>query len=85
MAHGEMAEKQLDALIERRSRQGEVDRDENEELWKASVRRYTACRREENRLAWSDYFERLAGVLRARAEEYDRRAALLTNVEEKTS
>jgi hypothetical protein len=51
----------------------------------ASVRRCTARRREENRLAWSDYFGRLAGVLRARAEECDRRAALLTNVEEKTS
>lgn len=84
MAQGEIAEKQLDALIERKSRQGEVDRDENEELWKASVRRCTARRREENRLTWPNYFGRLAGVLRARAEECDRRAALLTNVEEKT-
>ena len=53
MAHGEMAEKQLDALIERRSRKGEVDRDENGELWNASVRRYTTRRREEMRVAWA--------------------------------
>jgi hypothetical protein len=55
MAHGEMAEKQLDALIERRSRKGEVDRDENGELWNASVRRYTTRRREEMRVACASY------------------------------
>ena len=37
--HAEMVEKQLDALIERRSHKGGVDPDEREELWKASVRR----------------------------------------------
>jgi hypothetical protein len=42
-AHGEMAEKQLDTLIERRSRKGDVDPDEREELWKQSVRAYTAA------------------------------------------
>jgi hypothetical protein len=75
VAHGEKVEKELDAMIERRSRQ--KDPDEEHELWKASVRRYNARRREENRLAWCDYFSRLAGSLRARAEEYDQRAALL--------
>jgi hypothetical protein len=50
-----------------------------------SVVAYNARRREENRLAWCRYFTHLAGALRARAEEYDRRAALLTNAEEKTS
>jgi hypothetical protein len=77
ITHGGMAEKQLDSLIERRSRKGEVNPDEREELWKESVRRYNARRREENRLAWQSYFSRLAGSLRARAEEYDQRAALL--------
>ncbi len=42
---GEMAEKQLDILIERRARKREVDRDEREELWMESVRRYNAPRR----------------------------------------
>ncbi len=50
--HAEMAEKQLDAMIMRRARKGELDPDEREELWQESVRRYTACRREEMRAAW---------------------------------
>jgi hypothetical protein len=77
VARGELVEKEIDAMIERRSRKGEVDPDEQEELWRKSVRRYNARRREENRLAWCDYFSHLAGALRARAEEYDQRAALL--------
>ena len=35
-------ERELDAMIERRSRKGEVDPDEREELWKESVRRHNA-------------------------------------------
>jgi hypothetical protein len=77
VAQGQKAEAPLDAFIERRSRKGEADRDEQEELWKESVRRYNARRREENRLAWCDYFSRLAGSLRARADEYERRARAL--------
>ena len=83
-APGEAVEAELNRLIERRSTQ-ETDPDERDELWKASVAAYNARKREENRLAWCDYFKRLAAYLRARAEEYDRRAALLTNAEEKTS
>jgi hypothetical protein len=74
----------LNRLMQMRSSQ-ETDPDERDELWKASVAAYNARRREENRLAWCGYFTHLAGALRARAEEYDRRAALLTNAEEKTS
>ena len=84
IAHGEMVETELNRLMERPSRQ-EIDPEERDELWKASVAAYNARRREENRLAWCGYFTHLAGALRARAEEYDRRAALLTNAEEKTS
>jgi hypothetical protein len=57
LAHGEMVEKQLDAMIQRRVRKGEMDLDEREELWKASVRRYNARRREEMRAAWASYHE----------------------------
>jgi hypothetical protein len=57
VAHGEMVEKQLDAMIERRARKGDVDPDEREELWKVSVRAYTARRREEMRAAWTSYHE----------------------------
>ena len=73
----DVAERELDRMIERRSRRGESDPDEREELWKESVRRYNARRREENRRAWCEYFCRLAGSLRARAEEYDHRARAL--------
>ena len=73
----EAADRELVRMIERRSRNGEVDPEEREELWKESVRRYNARRREENRVAWCDYFCHLAGSLRARAEEYDQRAQTL--------
>ena len=83
VAHGEMVEKELDALIQRRARKGDVDPDEAEEIWKESVRLYNARRREENRLAWCGYFERLATYLRARADEYDHRAQPLMEDEAK--
>jgi hypothetical protein len=82
IARGEMVEKELDILIERRSQKGETEPDEREELWKESVRRYNEQHQEELRAEWHGYFCRLAGTLRARADEYDRRAAKL---EEETS
>ena len=82
IARGEMVERELDAMIERRSRR-EPDPEEASELWQESVRRYNARRREANRIAWCDYFERLATSLRSRAEEYDDRAQAL--LEDETS
>jgi hypothetical protein len=73
---GELVEAELDRLIVKRSSK-EPDPDEREELWKESVRRYNARRREANRLAWCDYFSHLAWSLRARAEEYEGRAKRL--------
>ena len=58
IAKGKMVEKELDVMIERRSRQ--KDPDEEHELWRESIRRYNARKREENRLAWCEYFSRLA-------------------------
>jgi hypothetical protein len=75
IARGELVEAELDRFIETRSRKRDPDKEH--ELWEESVRRYDARRREDNRLAWCDYFSRLAGSLRARAEEYDQRAELL--------
>jgi len=77
IASGELVEKELDQMIERRSRK--KDPDEEHELWEesAGAGRHDARRREENRRAWCNYFSRLAGSLRARAEECDQRAALL--------
>jgi hypothetical protein len=73
----ETADAELTRMIERSTRKGEATPDELEAGYIESVRRYNARRREENRLAWCDYFERLAGFLRARAEEYDHRAQAL--------
>jgi hypothetical protein len=69
IARGEMVEKELDAMIERRARKGDVDPDEQEELWKASVRTYTARRREEMRAAWCEHHQGQAVRLRAVLEE----------------
>jgi hypothetical protein len=80
IARGELVEKELDAMIERRSRQ--KDPEEASEAWQESVRRYNVCRREENRLLWCDYFSHLAGSLRARAEEYDHRAQELMETDQ---
>ena len=50
IARGEMVEKELDGMIERRSRQ--KDPDEESELWQASVRAYEEKRRRMARLEW---------------------------------
>ena len=76
VARSETVEAELDRLIVKRSSK-EPDPDEREELWKESVRRYNARRREANRREWCGYFERLAASLRSRAEEYDHRAKAL--------
>jgi hypothetical protein len=55
IARGELVEKELDAMIERRSRKGETNTDEREELWQKSVRAYNARQREANRLTWCEY------------------------------
>jgi hypothetical protein len=52
-------------MIERRSRKGEVEPDEREELWKESVRAYTARKREEMRAAWCEYRQGQAARHRA--------------------
>jgi len=69
IARGELVEKELDAMIERRSRKGGVDPDEQEELWKESVRAYTAKKREEMRAAWHEYHQGHAARLIAVLEE----------------
>jgi hypothetical protein len=46
VAHGEMVEKQLDALIQRRARKGEMDADEESAMWRESVEAYEEQRRQ---------------------------------------
>ena len=65
VTRGEMVEKELDAMIVRRSHKGEADPDEREQLWMESVRRYNARRSVENRLAWLEYHQGQAARLRS--------------------
>jgi hypothetical protein len=65
VARSEMVEAEGDRLIEKRSRNGEVDPEEREELWKESVRRYNTRRREEMRAAWCEYHRDQAARHRA--------------------
>jgi len=61
-APGEAVEKELDAMIIRRSRL--KDPEEETELWQASSRAYNGRRREEMRQAWAAYHEGQAASLR---------------------
>jgi len=61
---------ELDRLISKRASQDRrPDPHEQEEIWKASVRAYTARRREEMRAAWCDHHQGQAARLRAILEE----------------
>ncbi len=76
IARGELVEKELDAMIERRSRKGEVDTDEFDPGYMESVRRYNARRREEMRAEWCEHHRgqavRLRTTLQALIEHHER-------------
>src|SRR5919107_3754222 len=71
-----MVEKELNAMIERRSRKGEVDTDEFDPGYMESVRRYNARRREEMRAEWCEHHQgqavRLRATLQALIEHHER-------------
>ena len=67
VARSEAVEAELNRLIEKRSMR-EMDPDEREELWKESVRAYTARRREEMRAAWCEHHQGQATRLRTALE-----------------
>jgi hypothetical protein len=79
IGRSEQVESELDSMIRWRHDRRVVEEGERrpQEAWMESERRYATRRREENRLAWPDYFGRTANSLRGRAEEYDQRAAKL--------
>lgn len=72
----EVAERELDRMIERRSGKA-PDPEELEPSYAESVRRFNARRRQQNRALWFAYFSNLARNLRARADEYEQRAEKL--------
>ena len=55
ISNGEAVEADLSRLIERRSRQR--DADEQEELWRESVRRYNERKQEQLRNEWCEYHQ----------------------------
>lgn len=62
-------DQELDRLISRRaSSDMRPDPDENEELWKSSVRAHNARVRAENRAAWCEYHQGQAASLRQTLE-----------------
>jgi hypothetical protein len=75
---------ELDRLISKRASQDlRPDPDEQEELWKASVRAYTAQRREEMRAEWREYHEgqaaRHRAVLEALIASHEEQAEMYRN------
>jgi hypothetical protein len=65
IARSEQVEKDLDVMIVRRARKGNVDPDEREALWQTSVRRYNAREQERLRTEWCEYHQGQAARLRA--------------------
>jgi hypothetical protein len=80
------AEKELARMIERRASK-EPDPDEQEELWRKSVRAYNARRLEENRLAWCEYHrgqaERHRAVLESLIASHENETAKLMEAQPK--
>jgi hypothetical protein len=69
VARADTVDAELDRLISKRASQDRSpDPDEQEELWKASVLRFNARRREENRRAWAAFHEGQAASLRQTLE-----------------
>jgi hypothetical protein len=85
IARSEAVEADLDRLIERRSSR-EMDPDKCEELWKGSVRAYTARRREEMRVAWCEYHQdqaaRHRSILEALIADHEEKARKLLATED---
>lgn len=85
IARGEMVEKELDAMIERRSRQ--KDPQEDSDLWHESAKAYEEKRRQMARLEWQLHHtaqaERLRRTLGALAAHHEEQAAKLTDIESK--
>ena len=77
----EMVEKELDRMIVKRSRKGETDPDEREDLWVQSVRRYQERERRERRAQWygwhCDQAERHRRTLEALIARHQAEAAKL--------
>ena len=85
-ARAEMVEAELDRMIVKRSRKGETDPDEREDLWVESVRRYQKHKRRQIRAEWRDYHESQAErhrrTLAALIDHHEDEAQRLLELEE---
>lgn len=85
VAHGESADKAVDALVAFRSRQNGGGERPEEPSWAESVRRYHASRDAANRAAWADYHQQQAARLRRTLEDlaarHEARARKLAELE----
>ena len=83
IGRSEQVESELDAMIVRRARQ--KDTDEENQLWRESVRRYNTRRREEIRAAWCEYRQgqatRHRSVLEALIADHEEKARKLLAAE----
>ena len=81
VARADTVNAELDRLISRRASQDKPDPAEQNELWKASVQRHNARRREELRAAWCEYHQRQAerhrAILEALIERHEAKARKL--------
>lgn len=76
----ERIESELDAFIEKRAREAK-DAAKVEEAWKESERAHRQRQREENRLAWREFYLNLANAHEAHASRHREKAAALSNGE----
>jgi hypothetical protein len=83
IARGEIAEAQLDAFIERRSRNGEVDPDEADPGYMESVRLYHERSEAEMRERWTEYHTHMAMLHGRLADEHAHKAEKLCEEGEK--
>jgi hypothetical protein len=68
------SEREIERFIEKRSRNGEQDPDERDELWKESGKAYHERRRRQNVAQWFAYFCSQAEAHRKLSESYEARA-----------
>ena len=85
ITRGEIVEKELDAMIVRRSRQ--KDPQEDSDLWQESAKAYEEKRRQMARIEWHLHHraqaERLRRTLEALASHHEEQAAKLTDIDRK--
>jgi hypothetical protein len=83
IARGELVEKEIDVMIERRSRM--MDPDEESEFWQKSVDAYNEKRQKIAHLEWHRFHcgqaERHRRTLQALIEHYEEEAAKLMDIE----